>query len=307
MILPLNHSRKCDTFFKNQKITIQGLSVMMQTIISYYLRLLSIKRRWIQLLFIFSFSISFSYAEPLRSLTVATEIFNPPFIMQGANNQLFGFDIEMMEDICKTIHRHCQYHSGFFENTIISTIEQHEADIGVASITITLDRSQRVSFSIPYLPSEAQYLALKKWATVPFSKDVFNGKKIGIQVGTLFEKVINDSGFSNVEIVNYRSTPKLIEALSNGDIDFILQDALSAQYWATQMPVFAPFGKAFSIGYGFGIVVNKTDNELLQQINNALLEFEKNGEFKRTYNRYIAGSNVENFSIITSDLFAYGA
>lgn len=109
----------------------------------------------------FSFSISFSYAEPLRSLTVATEIFNPPFIMQGANNQLFGFDIEMMEDICKTIHRHCQYHSGFFENTIISTIEQHEADIGVASITITLDRSQRVSFSIPYLPSEAQYLALK--------------------------------------------------------------------------------------------------------------------------------------------------
>ncbi|KTC83454.1 putative amino acid ABC transporter, periplasmic binding protein [Legionella cincinnatiensis] len=56
---------------------------------------------------------SFSYAEPVRPLVVATEIFNPPFIMQGANNQLFGFDIEMLEDICQIIHRECQSSSIF--------------------------------------------------------------------------------------------------------------------------------------------------------------------------------------------------
>lgn len=61
----------------------------------------------------FSFFISCSYADSLRPLIVATEIFNPPFIMQGANKQLFGFDIEMMEDICRIIQRECQYRSGF--------------------------------------------------------------------------------------------------------------------------------------------------------------------------------------------------
>ncbi|HHT0593915.1 TPA: transporter substrate-binding domain-containing protein [Legionella anisa] len=168
------------------------------------------------------------------------------------------------------------------------------ADIGVASITITLERSEHVNFSFPYLPSDVQYLALKKWAAVPFSQDAFNGKKIGIQVGTIFEKVIKDSGVPDVKIVNYNSTPQLIKALSDENVDFILQDALSAQYWGSQMPIFTSFGKPFGFGYGLGIAVNKRESELLQQINNALLEFQKNGQFKKTYDRYIMGSYIKN-------------
>ncbi len=275
----------------------------MQTIISLYRRFLGIKSRWVQYLFIFFLSLSLSHAEPLPPLVVATEIFNPPFIMQGANNQLFGFDIEMLEEICQIIHRECQYHPVFFENTIISNIENQEADIGIASITITLERSQRVNFSIPYLPSDVQYLALKKWATVPFSENAIDGKKIGIQVGTIFADVIKDSNFSNVQIITYNSTPQLIDALSEGNVDFVLQDALSAQYWAAEFPEFTTFGKPFIYGYGFGIAVNKNDSELLQQINNALLEFEKSGQFKKTYERYAPGNYVENFSKIMSKLF----
>ncbi|KTD40778.1 transporter substrate-binding domain-containing protein [Legionella parisiensis] len=269
---------------------------MIQAITSYFLGFLDIKKRWIQFLFIFSFFISCSYADSLRPLIVATEIFNPPFIMQGANKQLFGFDIEMMEDICQSIHRECQYRSGFMENTILSSIEKNEADVGVSSITITAERSEHVNFSLPYLPSDAQYLTLKKGSTVPFSKEAFNGKKIGIQVGTMFEKIIKNSGFSDVQIVNFNSTPRLIQALSNEEVDFILQDALSAQYWATEIPVFTPFGKPFSIGYGLGIAVNKNESELLQQINDALLEFQENGQFKKTYDRYILGSYIKNLS-----------
>lgn len=150
------------------------MSVSTQTRICHYLfSFLDIREYCIQFLFIFSFFTPLIHAASLPPLIVATEIFNPPFIMQGANKQLFGFDIEMMEDICQMIHRECQYRPGFFENTLLNSIEKHEADLGVASITITLERSQQVNFSFPYLPSNAQYLALKKWSTVPFSKRRF--------------------------------------------------------------------------------------------------------------------------------------
>ncbi|WP_454785085.1 transporter substrate-binding domain-containing protein [Legionella sp. WA2024007413] len=245
------------------------------------------REKWTQFLFIFFSLIPLTYADPLPPLIVATEMFNPPFIMQGANKQLFGFDIEMMEDICEIIHRKCIYRSEFMENTLLSSIEKHEADIGVSSITITLERSERVNFSYPYLPSDVQYLALKKWAAIPFSKDVLNEKKIGVQVGTIYEQVIKESGLSDVQIINYSSTNRLIKALGQGEVDFILQDALAAQYWITQIPIFTTFGKPFTYGYGFGIAVNKSDKELLQQINNALVEFEENGQFKKTYDRYV--------------------
>lgn len=271
----------------------QGILVMIQTRISYLLGFLGIKSR-LAFLLISSCFTSLSYADSLRPLIVATEIFNPPFIMQGANKQLFGFDIEMMEEICRYIHRECQYRSGFFENTIISSIEKREADIGIASITITAERNQRVSFSVPYLPSEVQYLSLKKWANVLFSKDAFSGKKIGIQAGTNFEQAIKDSGFSDVQIINYDSTPDLIQALSDGDVDFILQDALAAQYWASQIPVFSTFGKPFVFGYGFGIAMHKDQSQLLEQINDALIEFQRNGQFKKTYDRYVTGGSSES-------------
>ncbi|WP_274519444.1 transporter substrate-binding domain-containing protein [Legionella cincinnatiensis] len=95
--------------------------------------------------------------------------------------------------------------------------------------------------------------------------------------------------------------------MSEGEVDFVLQDVLSAQYWATEFPEFTTFGKSFIYGYGFGIAVNKSDSELLQQINNALLEFEKNGQFKKTYERYVPENYVENFSTIMSHLLVSGA
>ncbi|CAM3470705.1 transporter substrate-binding domain-containing protein [Legionella longbeachae] len=52
---------------------------------------------------------------PLPPIIVATEIFNPPFIMQGEKGQLFGFDIEMMMYICRTIHRDCQFPLDFWK------------------------------------------------------------------------------------------------------------------------------------------------------------------------------------------------
>ena len=65
----------------------------MQTITSYCLGFLGIKSRWTLFLFVFSFFMSLSYADSLRPLIVATEIFNPPFIMQGANNQLPAYAV----------------------------------------------------------------------------------------------------------------------------------------------------------------------------------------------------------------------
>ncbi|WP_191968263.1 type 2 periplasmic-binding domain-containing protein [Legionella longbeachae] len=47
------------------------------------------------------------------------------------------------------------------------------------------------------------------------------------------------------------------------------------------------FGKQFVYGFGFGIAINNNDLGLLDQINQALIQFESSGEFKKTYARYV--------------------
>ncbi|WP_040916294.1 transporter substrate-binding domain-containing protein, partial [Legionella tunisiensis] len=44
--------------------------------------------------------------EPLR---IAVDTFAPPFVMESAHNQLYGFDIAMMQSLCRIMQRTCQF------------------------------------------------------------------------------------------------------------------------------------------------------------------------------------------------------
>ncbi|MCX7114854.1 MAG: transporter substrate-binding domain-containing protein [Gammaproteobacteria bacterium] len=243
--------------------------------------------RWIGFVGMFFFLLSSSNAAPLPPLVIATDVYSPPFVMRGAHNQLYGFDMQTMNQLCKILNRTCVYHPMHFYE-IFPTILNHQADIGIGAITITLARSKVVSFSIPYLLSYAQYFALNKWTKVPFSPQLLIGKKVGIQTGTIFKKAVEEATNSDVTIVEFNSFHSLIESLQDKTTDFVLIDSSAANYWQYQSDQsMMPVGKPFLYGYGFGIAVNQDNPQLLAQVNSALLDYQNNGGFQKAYNEYI--------------------
>lgn len=246
-----------------------------------------IKRgKWLAILFLVT---PLLLAQPLPPLVVAIDAYNPPFGMRGAQNQLFGFDVDMMEFICKKINRTCQYRPMHFEY-IIPAVESRQTDIGVASLTITLERSQQVSFSIPYLLSYFRFMGLKKWADQPFSMNLVNNKTVGIKKGTVFKEFLQKENTQNlnIKVKEYKTHNDIILALQNGNIDFALMDGASVLYWQAQSDnTMISLGKPFLYGYGFGIAVNYSNQPLLQQINSAILEYQNSGGFQKAYNEYL--------------------
>lgn len=230
-------------------------------------------------------SLVFAVGEPLK---VGIVTYNPPFVQQGANHRIYGFDIDMMNAICKRINRTCQFQVMRF-GQLLDAVADKTVDIAVSDITITPERAQKVYFSLPYMLSKSMFLQKNNPETQPFSLNLFNGKKIGVSTGSIFEAQIIAMGIKNPIIKNYNTTDDLLEALSSGNVDFIVIDAPTARFWvANSDGVFKTVGEEYAYGNGLGIAINFDDKALLEEINNALLQYENSEEYKTNYNSYFS-------------------
>jgi len=221
-------------------------------------------------------------------LTVAVDNFSPPFIQRGANQQFFGFDIAMMEYVCKSIKRTCQYRPMPFDQ-LLAALEAKKVDAALGAITITAERARLVNFSTPYLLSRARFIGPAKLASQPFHIEQLAGKKIGVEVGTAFSQVIANLSLDKPDVIEYPGDDDIINDLYNGKIDFALMDAAASLYWQNQSSgQLSVLGEPFSYGYGFGIALNKESGPLLNQINTALSQYQNSEAYKSNYQKYLS-------------------
>lgn len=119
------------------------------------------------------------------SLVIGTLSYNPPFETQvndsSKKNEFYGFEIELMDEICERINAKCQYKPLLFEQ-ILAEINSGAINLGIGSINITPERSERFLFSLPYKASYHQFL-------IPSNSNIkkiddLKGKTIGIHLGS---------------------------------------------------------------------------------------------------------------------------
>lgn len=239
----------------------------------------------------FLLSICVFITQPLQAqgnpLIVAVDPVDPPFVMQATDNHFYGYDISLIEYICKTLQRSCQFVPTRFDK-ILDAVKTKQVDLAISSITITPERAAIVNFSLPYLISKARFIGPKKFANRPFRLALMNGKKIGMTEGSIFPEVIQKMGIKTPIIVPFTNLNKLIEALYRDKINFALLDEPTALFWQAQSArKLAVLGQSFSYGVGLGIAVHRDNLVLLNAINNALLKYQESDDFKINYHTYI--------------------
>ncbi|HAT8593479.1 TPA: transporter substrate-binding domain-containing protein [Legionella pneumophila] len=251
---------------------------------------MKIPMKFIQgLLLSFFFLVSPLHAqnEPVP-LIIGVGGFYPPFIMQGTNNELFGYDIATMTELCKIMKRQCNFRVMRFKQLIPALIDK-QIDAAISAISITSERSNLVNFSMPYLLSYSRFLTNEVHNThQPFNLMLLKGKRIGVEENTVFSQEIRRMGIIDPVIVEFDRTEEMLEALSANKIDFVLMDNPAALYWsANSSGRLMAIGSPMLIGYGLGIAVNRENSELLKSLNSALVEYQRSDKYKENYNKYM--------------------
>jgi polar amino acid transport system substrate-binding protein len=252
-----------------------------------YIRIWS--RRFSQLLCFLLILVCNIYAYALDNappLKVAIDVFFPPFTMNSGQN-IYGFDISTMNSVCQFLKRECQYERMDFKD-ILPSVVSGKVDVAISALIVTVERAQRVNFSLPYLLSYIQFLGPVGLKDQSIDANFLKHKKVGIVTDSSLEQALSMIGGEDITVVYYDSISDMLFALQNKVVDVVLINAATAAYWEAQSDgSLAVLGKPFTYGFGFGIAVNANDPALLQAINQALLQYQNDGDFVKNYNEFI--------------------
>lgn len=227
------------------------------------------------------------------SLMIGTSGDDPPFSSAADhNNHFYGFEIDLMLNICKRIKADCQF-TAVIASQLINALNSGKIDLAIAALIIPTQRVENpILFSLPYLPSKAQFIAQKK-SNINTMEELKN-KRVGIRLGTLdhglmFKYFLLKEYNFQINLKLYLTMNDLLYGLANGQVDAVFSNAEPIKYWYTNnTQAFKLIGKSIPIGDGYAVMGKKGEETLIRHINQAILNMEKDGTYEKIYNAYFS-------------------
>ncbi|MGK2888395.1 MAG: ABC transporter substrate-binding protein [Candidatus Malihini olakiniferum] len=211
---------------------------------------------------------------------------NPPFgFVDPHTKKLVGYDVYIAKAIGKALGVKVKLRATNPANRI-PLLTSQKVDLIAANFTITDERAKQVNFSIPYFATGQKFIARKGVLKMP--EDI-KALRIGADKGTIQEITLREH-YPTAKVISYDDTPLAFAALRNGNVQAITQDdaklvGLLANVPDAQKAEFEI--SPFSITKEYqGVGVPKGEDRLTQKINDTLLQLEKTGEAKQTYDRW---------------------
>jgi polar amino acid transport system substrate-binding protein len=227
----------------------------------------------------------------LRTLRFVTTRGYPPFNYYDDNERLSGFNVDIANAICDELALRCDIRVIEWEE-IVSTLENGEADAGIASMKISQDNLERLEFSQRYYQTPARFVARTDSELAGLAPDVLAGKRVAVVEKTAHEAFLRDF-FSSVEPVLFVDAAHARSALKRGKVDLYFGDAISLSLWlngSRSANCCAFLGPAYSaaryFGEGVGVAVKQGNRHILSILNYGLQRVHMSGAYEELFLRY---------------------
>ncbi|WP_018390985.1 ABC transporter substrate-binding protein [Ancylobacter sp. FA202] len=225
----------------------------------------------------------------MKKVRIGTEGAYPPFNSVDSAGKLVGFDIEIGEALCAKMKVECTFVAQDWDG-IIPALLAKKYDLILASMSITDERKEKVSFTIPYYLTPGSFIAAKDTTITDIAPAALKGKTIGAQSSTTGATYLEDK-YKDSEIKLYPTQDEANADLAAGRLDAVLADKFVLYEWLEK----STDGKCCKfVGpdlkdvnpQGTGIAVRKEDNELRESLNKAIKEIVADGTFAKINAKY---------------------
>lgn len=220
-----------------------------------------------------------------EEIKFAMEATYAPFEYVDENNQIQGFDVDLANALCKEMDAKCSFHNQAFDS-LIPALKFKRYDAAISGIDITEARQKQVSFTNPYYDNSAAFVAVEGKVA---NQAALSGKRVGVQNGSTHQSYLIDQ-MAGVTAVPYASYQDAFIDMQNGRIDSVFGDTAVVAEWFKKNDTLTYIGDQVTnqeyFGNGFGIAVNKKNEELVNQLNAALKTVKANGQYQEIFDKY---------------------
>ena len=231
------------------------------------------------------------FAASEKPVILATEATYPPFESINNKGQIVGFDIEILDAVCKQSHLDCKFVNQPWDS-LIPGLDLGKFDVIFGAMNITAERQKKVDFTQPYYFSTGSFVAPKAAQLSPDIK-VLKDKTIGVQGSTTYDYYLQSAYGKLIHINRYGSIQDAFLDLQSGRIDAVFGDTPLMLVWVNtpaNADAYAIAGnpvkdeKFFSQGYGFA--VKKGNADLLKKLNDGLTNIVADGTYKKITQKF---------------------
>ena len=216
------------------------------------------------------------------TLTICSDIPYAPFEFEDDNNELTGFDVELVDAMAEEMNLQTEFLTTPFDG-IIPALVAGNCDAIVSATTITDERSEQVLFSDPYFDADQSLLVTAENEGTYASLGDLGGKNIGVQSGTTGADYAEENKPEGATIREYQGADDLFAAIVAGDVDAILQDFPVNAYRALQNSDQFVVTETFPTGEQYGMAVTLENTNLADALNAALGNVQAAGTYDEIY------------------------
>ena len=222
-----------------------------------------------------------STPEEKKVLTMATNAEFPPYEYHEGD-KIVGIDAEIADAIAKKLGMTLEIADVDFDS-IIPGVQQGKYDMGMAGMTVSDERLQKVNFSDTYAKG-VQVVIVKDGGNIASLDDV-TGKKVGVQQGTTGDIYASDD-YGTDNVTKYANGALAVEALKAGKVDCVIIDNEPAKAYVAANEGLKILDTEYA-NEDYAICFAKENTELQTKVNNALKELIEDGTVKGIVDKYI--------------------
>ena len=216
-------------------------------------------------------------------LRIGTAANYPPFEYVDEQNKITGFDMDLVAELAKRAGFEYKIVNMSFDG-LIPALKTGKIDAVASAMSATDDRRKSVDFTQAYYATENIYLRAKGNDAIA-SKDALNGKRVGVQQGTVQEIAAN--AIAGAKVVPAEDPVPLIMGLKKGKIDAVVLDSSIGYGFLKKNPELEEFYKENDGSEGFSMAFDKGKQaDLIAKINAALEEMKKDGSYDKLLEKY---------------------
>ena len=219
------------------------------------------------------------------TLVMGTNAQFPPYeYVEGG--EVVGIDAEVAQAICDKLGYELEIQDMEF-NSIISYVQTGKIDFGMAGMTVTEERLEKVSFTT-YYATGIQAVIVKEGSPITCVDDLYaEGADylIGVQTSTTGDIYATDD-FGADHVMQYDNGATAVAALSAGKVDCVIIDNEPAKVFVEKNEGLVLLDTEYAME-DYAICVAKENTELLEKMDAALEELIADGTVQTILDKYI--------------------
>lgn len=229
-------------------------------------------------------------------LVVATDAAWPPFeYMEGEN--VVGVDLDIAADIAESLGVELEIINVAFDS-LSMYLQNGEADLALAAITVTEDRMDTMEFSEPYCDA-CQYIIVSEDDEKVSTIEDLAGYIIGVHLGTTGDFLASDEvnmgtlAGTGASVQQYKDLSIAAMGLNAGDVQAIICDKILAENICTVNEGLKCFEAVYADGSStleqYAVAAAKGETDLIEKVNEVVVPAKEDG----TIDQYILDQSAK--------------